>query len=222
MTDAWRQEYPGAHAGILAITDVANPTHSKGLEEAKRELEDRLRRRHVGKDRAGLRADPVLHVYEEYYRRFDKTYHVQLQLESVVLKGKPIPSGAALVEAMFMAEIDSSLLTAGHDLHALEGRLRLDVASGTESYTLLRGTKQSPKAGDMMICDDAGMISSIVYGPDERTQIRAETGEAIFTVYAPAGIAAEAIRAHLEQIRKYTTLVAPEARTLLQHVYLTE
>ncbi len=222
VTDAWRLKYPGAHAGILAIGDVANPVQSERLEEGKRELEEELRRLHGGKDRAGLRTDPVLHIYEEYYRRFDKTYHVQLQLESVVLKGKPIPSGAALVEAMFMAEIDSRLLTAGHDLAALEGRLRLEVATGSESYTLLRGTKQSPKAGDMMICDDGGIISSIVYGPDERTQIRAETGAAVFTVYAPAGIRPEAIQAHLEQIRKYAALVAPEARTLLQRVYPTD
>jgi DNA/RNA-binding domain of Phe-tRNA-synthetase-like protein len=120
---------------------------------------------------------------------------------------------------MFIAEVGSCLLTAGHDLDAVEGNLRLDVASGTESYTLLRGTPQAPKAGDMMICDDGGIISSIVYGPDQRTQIRAETRGAVFTVYAPAGIEPEAIRAHLEKIKQYAVLIAPGARTLLLNIY---
>jgi hypothetical protein len=34
----------------------------------------------------------------------------------VALKGKAIPRQAALVEAMFMAELENLILTAGHDL----------------------------------------------------------------------------------------------------------
>jgi len=37
---------------------------------------------------------PILKAYQEYYRRFKKTYHVQLQLESLLFKGKSIPSVA--------------------------------------------------------------------------------------------------------------------------------
>lgn len=219
VTDAWRQKFPDSHAGVLAVGGAANPPHNEELERMKRELEQELRRVHAGKDRAGLRADPILHAYEEYYRRFDKTYHVQLQLESILFKGKPISSGAALVEAMFMAEIESRLLTAGHDLAAVAGNLKLDVATGDESYTLLRGVEQAPKAGDMMISDEAGIISSIVYGPDQRTQIRAETVQAIFTVYAPSGIRPEAIEAHLERIRGYASVLTPAVQTLLLKVY---
>ncbi|HET6845987.1 MAG TPA: hypothetical protein VFH29_04090 [Anaerolineales bacterium] len=210
----WMRAYPKAHAGMLAIADAANPEHNEELERVKRELEDDLRRRYAGLDRAGLRSDPVLHAYEEYYRRFDKTYHVQLQLESILLKGKSIPSGAGLVEAMFMAEIESRLLTAGHDLAALRGKLRLDVATGSESYVLLRGTPQATKAGDMMISDELGIISSIVYGPDQRTQIRADTHEAVFTVYAPTGIQPEDVEAHLEKILAYARILAPGVRNL--------
>jgi DNA/RNA-binding domain of Phe-tRNA-synthetase-like protein len=219
VTDTWRQEYPGAHAGVLALRCVSNAGLSDELDNRKRELAEALRERFAGKDRAGLRADPVLHAYEQYYRRFGKTYHVQLQLESILFKGKPIASGAGLVEAMFMAEIESRLLTAGHDLAAVEGKLKLTVASGTEGYTLLRGTPQLPKSGDMIICDDAGIISSIVYGPDQRTRIRPETREAVFTVYAPAGIEPESIERHLHKIREYAFLMAPEAEVLLLQVH---
>jgi DNA/RNA-binding domain of Phe-tRNA-synthetase-like protein len=218
-TKAWTQKYPGAHAGVLAIADATNAAQNEELERLKRGLEDELRRRYAGMDRAGLRSDPVLRVYEEHYRRFDKTYHVQLQLESILVKGKAMPNGAGLVEAMFMAEIESRLLTAGHDLGAVDGNMKLDVATGNESYTLLRGTPQAPKAGDMMISDGSGIISSIVYGPDQRTQIRAETREAVFTVYAPAGIRTGAIVEHLKKIRYYAAIITCGVRTLVLEVY---
>ena len=219
LSDAWIEAYPGAHAGVLAMRGVANPGESAPLRERRLELEESLRVRFSGNDRAALRTHPTLRAYAEYYKRFDKTYHVQLQLESIAFKGKSMPANAALVEAMFMAELDNLLLTAGHDMDALHGSLMLDVATGTESYILLRGTPQAPKPGDMMIRDGAGIISSIVYGPDRRTQIGPETTRAVFTVYAPAGIAPEAAVIHLTEIATLAKLVAPAARVDLLQVY---
>ena len=98
---------------------MRNPASHAELERAKEALVEELRLRLW---RAGPQpvAGPALslQVYDTYYKRFKKTYHVQLQLESIVFKGKSIPSVAALVEAMFMAEIKNMLLTAGHDLEA--------------------------------------------------------------------------------------------------------
>lgn len=221
-TDAWRGAFPGAHAGVLALSGVKNPERCAALEELKAKLEMDLRQRFEGMNRTALRAHPVLAAYERYYKRFDKTYHVQLQLESIVLKGRAIPSGAALVECMFMAEVNSLLLTAGHDLDAVQLPLWLDVARGTETYTLLRGSPQMPKAGDMMISDGEGIISSIVYGPDQRTQIRPATTRSVFTVYAPDGIEPYAVEAHLNEIRQHAQLIAPEAKVELLKVYAAE
>jgi len=218
-SDDWKRAYAGAHAGVLAMQDVVNPSQSEALEERKVELEQALRSRFAGMDRASLRADQTLRAYEEHYRRFDKTYHVRLQLESIIFKDKPIPAGAALVEAMFMAEVDSMLLTAGHDLDMIRAPLRLDVARGTETYVLLHGVQQAPKAGDMMISDHEGIISSIVYGPDERTQIRPGTTRAVFTVYGPSGISPSSMEAHLERIKSNVQLITPAARVQLLKVY---
>ena len=198
---------------------AANPAHDARLEQRKATLEEELRGRYARQDRAALLRDPRLQAYDAYYKRFKKTYHVQLQLESIIFKGKSIPSVAALVEAMFMAEMDGLLLTAGHDLDTLHLPLTLDVADGTESYTLLRGEPQVTKAGDMLIRDGEGIISSIVYGPDQRTQINPDTRNAIFTIYAPAGIAAEQVRRQLEEMRDYVSLITPEARVEVLQVY---
>jgi len=97
-------------------------------------LEEHLRKQFAGQDRAAVASHPVLQIYSEYYKRFKKTYHVQLQLESIVLKGKSIPTMAALVESMFMAEVKNMLLTVGRDLDTLQLPLTLDVTTGKESF----------------------------------------------------------------------------------------
>jgi len=219
LTTAWRDAYPGATIGILAMHGVANPAQHTALDARKGALERELRERYAGYDRKALRALPVLQAYAAYYRRFKKTYHVQLQLESVAFKGRSLPRVAALVEAMFMAELNSQLLTAGHDLDRVVEPVRIDVAVGDERYTRIDGQEQQLKAGDMYIADAEGVLSSIIYGPDRRTQIRADTQRALFTVYAPEGIAPSAVRAHLQEIRDHALLIAPQAEVKQLAVY---
>ena len=218
-TPSWKFTYPEAHAGVLAMRAVSNPIHHAALESQKTALERELRKQFSGQDRAAIASHPILRAYAEYYRQFKKTYHIQLQLESIVLKGKSIPSVAALVEAMFMAEMKDMLLTAGHDLDALKMPLSLDVSTGTEQYALLRGDQQTVKASDMMISDQVGVVSSIVYGPDQRTQITPETRNVIFTVYAPTGISRQSVAQHLQTIKENVLLFAPQAEIELFQIY---
>jgi DNA/RNA-binding domain of Phe-tRNA-synthetase-like protein len=218
ISDAWKTAYPDARLGLLVMRDVINPPQHAGLEEHRKALNAELRARYAGQERPALLTNPVLKAYETYYKRFKKTYHVQLQLESILFRGTSIPRVAALVEAMFMAEMDTLLLTAGHDLDALVLPITLDVTQGDEPYTLLRGVEQATKAGDMLIRDGAGIISSVLYGPDERTQISARTKNVIFTVYVPAGIAETAIDQHLQAIQQNVLLIAPRAQTEMLQV----
>jgi DNA/RNA-binding domain of Phe-tRNA-synthetase-like protein len=220
-TTDWISAFLNAHAGVLVMRDVANPAQHPELEKRKLELEEGLRAQFSGLDRAALSSHQVLQAYNAYYKRFKKTYHVQLQLESIAWKGKSIPSVSALVEAMFMAEVKNMLLTAGHDLDTVQLPLTLDVSKGTESYTLMRGQEQGLKPDDMFISDQSGVISSIIYGPDQRTQITANTHNVVFTVYAPAGIEARTVELHLEDIRDYILLIAPKARVELLKVFGT-
>jgi DNA/RNA-binding domain of Phe-tRNA-synthetase-like protein len=124
-----------------------------------------------------------------------------------------------LVESMFMAEMKNMLLTAGHDLDVLQLPLTLDISKGTETYTLMRGDEQTLKPDDMFISDQSGVISSIIYGPDQRTQITASTRNVVYTVYAPAGIDGQAVEKHLYDIREYVLLFAPQVQTELLNVY---
>jgi DNA/RNA-binding domain of Phe-tRNA-synthetase-like protein len=217
VSQTWKATYPQALAGVLAMRNVANPERHPALDALKGELEEQLRARFV--DREELRAFEPLPTYKAYYKRFRKTYHVQMQLESVALKCRPIPRVAALVEAMFIAELKNLLLTAGHDREIVQPPIRLDVATGVERYIRINGQQQVLKAGDMYIADAEGIMSSVIYGPDKRTQIRADTRKVLFTVYAPPGVEELAVYWHLEDIEANVKLVAPEAETELLKVY---
>jgi DNA/RNA-binding domain of Phe-tRNA-synthetase-like protein len=214
VSQRWKTSYPGALVGVLEMSAVANPEANPALDARKQALETKLRSRFAALNRNELKSHPLIAPYTAYYKRFDKTYHVQHQLESIVFKGKAIPRAAALVEAMFMAELQNMLLTAGHDRDAIRGALGLDVASGGETYTLLSGQQQALKQGDMFIHDEEGVLSSILYGPDLRTPITPATTRVLFTVYAPVGIAQHRVREHLDTLSELVVTVSPEAEIL--------
>lgn len=218
ISEEWNMLYPGAAAGVLAVTDAGGHA-SPGFAALADRLEAGLRERFAGFDRPALAALPTLQAYKEYYKRFKKTYHVLLQLESVVLKDRPLPRATPLVQAMFMAELKNQLLTAGHDLASLQGGLRLGVAAGDESYTTLSGEVQELKPGDMFISDEGGVISSVIYGPDQRTRLQPGTRAAVYTVYAPPGIGAQAVYRHLEELRDFVQAAFLQARVEQLKVY---
>jgi DNA/RNA-binding domain of Phe-tRNA-synthetase-like protein len=212
IQDNWRRTHPGACAGVILLQVPGNPTGADGLaplEEARLALEANLREQFGGLTRADLASLPVIQAYNQYYRRFDKSYVVQLQLESVIFKGKSIPSISGLVEAMFMAEVKNQMLTAGHDADTLSLPVTLDSSAGGEEYNLLRGSPQVLKAGDMIMRDGGGIISSVIYGPDQRTQITPATRRALYAVYAPPGVGEGAVRAHIGDIESYVRLFSP-------------
>ena len=208
VSRSWRTAYSGAVVGIMALRNAANPNKSDTLESKKRGLENLLRSQFSTKSE--LVALPIIQAYAAYYKTFRKSYHVLFQLESIALKGKSIPSVVPIVEAMFIAELKNRLLTAGHDLNALELPVTLDISKGHEQYTMLNGKEQSLKPRDMMMTDNQGIISSVIYGPDGRTRITQETKNPLFVVYAPPGVGEGQVIRHLQDIKEYIELFSPE------------
>jgi hypothetical protein len=87
---------------------------------------------------------------------------------------------------------------------------------------VMRGELQTLKPADMFISDQLGILSDVIYGPDQRTQINANTHNVVFTVYAPAGIAEETVLQHLQDMRDYVLVITPEAKLELLKVYGVE
>jgi DNA/RNA-binding domain of Phe-tRNA-synthetase-like protein len=211
LSTHWKEVLPEACIGLLAVKNTPNQKDHPDLKLARKNLENELKSKYGGMDRKSLRETPVFSAYDAFYRPFKKSYHVQLQLESIVFKSKSIFSPSALVASMFMAELKTGLLTAAHDLTALALPLVADVALGNETYMRLDGSDQTLKEGDMYIRDQEGILSSVIYGPDQRTQILPDTNQAVFTTYGPPGISKAQVQEQLEILESFIKLFSPDA-----------
>jgi len=179
-TDAWRSDHPGAAIGLLELSGLNNTRPASSLDARKRETEARLRERFQGFTRQDFLALPAMSAYERYYKRFDKTYHVQLQVESLVLKGRDLPDVSPLVDANFIAEVETFVLTAGHDAMKLQGSMSIDISREGDCMTQMNGTSRPIRAGDMVMRDAGGICCSILYGQDNRSPISVETTHVLY------------------------------------------
>ncbi len=217
LSKTWLEMEPDCSVGLLCLENCPNLPDHPELAAARSDLVQELIMELGPLDRKSIRELPVYKAYDAFYRSFKKTYHVQLQLESVIHKGKSIFSPSALVSVMFMAELKTGLLTAAHDLDVVSGMMTANVSEGTESYIRLDGSDQLLKKGDLFIHDEKGILSSVIYGPDKRTQIRTDTHTAAYTTYAPPGISKDQVHDQLEILEKYARIFAPDLdRVLLQ------
>ena len=218
-TEEWRAAHPGAIIGLLELSGLENSGSSVRLNARKREIESGLRERYQGFTRPDFLGLPVMAAYDRYYARFNKTYHVQLQLESIVLKGKRLPDVSPAVDANFMAEVETLVLTAGHDSQKLRGPILIDVSRDGEQMTQMNGTVKAIRAGDMIMRDAGGIACSIIYGQDARSPISPATAGALYVAYAPVGVPAGIVEVQLrgieENLRLFSASVSVEQCRLL-------
>jgi len=210
----------GTKMGILVLKNVSG---SGPLDEAvKSDGLNEIRRRYGHLSRNELKELYPIRAYTAYYKQFGYSYHVLAQLESVLKGKKTLPEASGLLQAMFLSELESMLLTAGHDLAKLQLPLQLKAAAGNEIYQSISGKEVTTVAGDLMVCDGSGVISSIMRGPDFNSRITAATADVLFTIYAPPGIDAEYIETDLQRLAKRIKSCAPLAETELLRVYAKE
>ena len=209
-TDAWKERHPGAQMGLLEISGVDNAKPSPALEQEKRAIEERLREKYAGFSRDDFLALPVMGAYHRYYRSFGYTYHVLLQLESVALKGKSLPSVSPLVDANFAAELETLILTAGHDVAQLEEPVVIDAAREDDEITQMNGNRKHVPVGDMLMRDAQGVACTILRGQDNRSPISKATTHVLYVSYVPEGVIEEQVRAQLDAMEKLVRLFAPE------------
>ena len=219
-TEAWRAAHPGATIGLLELSGLDRTDSVARLTARKREIEAALRQRYRDLTRQQLLALPVMAEYDRYYRRFNKTYHVQLQLESIVLKGKSLPEVSPGVDANFMAEVETLILTAGHDGQKLRGPIVIDVSREGDEMTQMNGTARAIRAGDMIMRDAGGICCSIIYGQDARSPISPDSSHVLYVAYAPPGVASDTVEQQLRGIEANLRLIAPNLAVLQRRLLI--
>ena len=208
---AWHNTHPGAIIGLLELSNVAGGDASLSLTTRKRAIEQQLREQYKGYTRQDFLALPVMACYDRYYRQFSKTYHVLQQVESIALKGRNLPDVLPAVDANFMAEVETLVLTAGHDVARLRGAVAIDVSQPGDQITQMNGTTREIRDGDMIMRDADGIACSIIYGQDSRSPIAPATAHVLYVAYAPPGVAETAVDRQLRKIEEHVRLFAADA-----------
>ena len=198
--------FPDLCIGTLLIKNINNSYLNNEMHNASRALEKNLRMQYGSLTRKELNNTEVLNGYLAYCKKFTKTYHVLLQLESIVFKDKQIPSVSPIVQSMFMGELKNHFLSSVHDYSFVEEPLYLDLSNGEETFTFFNGERKVLKKEDLYIRDKKDIISAILYGMDERTKVTEKTTEALYTVYVPFKTEEEKIISHLKDMAKYITI----------------
>jgi DNA/RNA-binding domain of Phe-tRNA-synthetase-like protein len=216
---AWQQTHPGSLIGLLEVSGADNTQPAPALDAYKRLVETRLRQDYAGFTRPDFIALPLLAAYRAYYKKFDMTYHVQLQLESIVLKEKRLPDVSPLVDANFCAEMETLLLAAGHDADLLQPPASIDIVQPGDTFIQMGGARKNLRPGDICMKDASGIVCSILHGQDNISPISRTTRHALYVVYAPPGVTHAQVRAHLDAVlanlRRFATDLTVEQLRLL-------
>ncbi len=210
-SEDWHTTHAGGRIGLLEISGLVNTSVCPELEQRKRGIERRLREEYSGFTRGDFLALPLMAAYDRYYNRFDKTYHVLLQLESIVLKGRSLPQVSPAVDANFMSEVESLVLTAGHDAGKLELPVWIDISRPGETLMTMGGGVKPIRAGDMVMRETHGICCSILYGQDARSPISTATSHVLYVAYAPPGVGAASVLEHFSAVEANIRLFSPEA-----------
>jgi len=214
-----KEIYPNAVFGIMVAQKVNTTTDRSRMDILKNTEIDRIKTKYKEYERKiAVNSEPIRH-YVAYYKKFKKTYPVLLQLESILLKDKEIPTVSVPVEAMFLAEVNNQLLTAGHDLNQIDGSLTINIATGTEKYRSISGKDQHLTSTDLFLSDKGGILSSVLNGPDYRTRITDNTQNVLYFIYGVDGITKGQVCNHLENIRNYLLTAIPDVKIQTLEVY---
>ena len=211
VADSVREVYPEAHFATMAAHGVDTPADRVAFEALKAAEIAQIMEMHQAYDRKTATSTPPMSPYVTHYKRFKKTYQVMLQLESVLFKGRGIPSVNVPVEAMFLAELKHLLLGGGYDLDTTTGDVEVAVSTGTETFGNMAGEEQTLQNGDLYLHDGAGLLGNIIYGPAHRTCITDASRNVLFLIYGVPGVPIADTRRQLADLGTYLKAGLPGA-----------
>jgi len=135
-------------------------------------------------------------------------------LAARVLKGGELPAINRLVDAYNAVSVAHLIPVGGEDASALEGTLRLIVATGDEPFDPRDGTEpETAYPGEVVWRDDAGITCRRWnWRQGRRTQIGDATTSAFFVFDALGPCDDDALRAAVDALRGHLTAWSPDAR----------
>lgn len=150
-------------------------------------------------------------VYFRFFKKFKKTYPVLMQLESILLKGRPFPSANPITAIPFLVELETQQLSGTHDVDRVQGCVQLFAGTEKTPFPGMRGEEVHTYPGDFCAKDDGGIIFSMIAGADERTCVKETSTHVFYPVFGVAGQPEEEIGTALDRLEEYVKILTPNA-----------
>ena len=218
-TPAWHAAHPGALIGLLEIASVDNRIAAPALDVRKREVELTLRERPGGRTELSSPPCPFSSSTSATTSVSRRRITSFCSLSRWRARASAFRRSPPLVDANFVAELQTLVQTAGHDAAKLRPPLAIDVFRAGDTMTQMNGTSKTLPAGDMVMRGAEGICCSILYGQDDRSPISDATTHALYVAYAPAGVGEASVRWHLdeclENIRRFAPACSVEELQIL-------
>ena len=198
----------------FGVLEVAYPAKALWREEAFRAMTGEhlqaLKERFADYDRKAVFGE---NVYFRFFKKFKKTYPVLMQLESILLKGRPFPDANPITAIPFLAELETQHLLGTHDVDQVQGSVQLFAGTEKAPFPGMRGEEVHTYPGDFCGRDDGGIIFSMIAGADDRTCVRESSTHVFYPVFGVAGQPMEELAAVLDRLEDYVKTLAPDAET---------
>ena len=133
------------------------------------------------------------------------------QLESILLKGRPFPTGRPVNEIAFLTELRTQTLSGAHDAEQVMGTVKLFCPEEKLPFTGMRGEEVHTYPGDTSARDDGGIIFSMIAGADHRTCLRPESRHIFYPFFATPDTTREQLLPAMELLSSYVRVLAPSA-----------
>jgi len=200
-----RNEHPDFHFRGL-IVHLKEEAPKLGPDDIAEEIE-RVRRRLTDRygdmSRKELKKVDALRPYIDYFKKYKKTYHLFLQIESFLHKERGLPFVTPLVSAYFLSEMETGVLASAHDLEKIDGEAALVEASGGETLRLLNGEVRNAPAGDALLVDRSGVLTCVTQGQDVRSTLSPGSRRAAYYVYGPPGVGDDELTAAIAKLQEH-------------------
>ena len=200
----------------FGLVDVTFPADEELREGEFRALVERelasLRDRFADYDRKAVFGDQP---YFRFFKKFKKTYPVMLQMESVLLKGRPFPSFNPVAEAPFLLELTTQVLSGAHDIDSMMGPVELFLATEKAPFMGMRGEPVHTYPGDFCARDNGGVIFSLIAGADARTCARPETRRVLYPIFGTPDLPEPVIQEAMDTLAEYIRVLSPHAEILM-------
>jgi DNA/RNA-binding domain of Phe-tRNA-synthetase-like protein len=204
ISEAVFSRFPGAVLGVAVARGIDNSGENVELTAWLREVRAGVRARFEG---LPVTEHPNVAVWREAYRLFGgKPKEHRSSIENLVrrvLKGEAIPHINRLVDIYNAVSLETLLPAGAEDLDAMEGDLKLTIASGEEPPVRLLGEPEArpPRAGEVIYRDQAGVVCRRWNGKEaDRTKLTERTRHAVAVVEGLPPIAPSAVAAAIEAI----------------------